>query len=72
MEINKFDLDSEELEAKLESKDLLETVTGSPSEQKTAKEEENKQKEKEEKIETPTFSIQQVKPTKEKNHISNR
>lgn len=48
------------MEAKLESKDLLETVTGSPSEQKAVKEEENKLKEKEEKIENDTLLMQQV------------
>ena len=45
---------------KLEKKDLLETVTGSPSEHKAAKEEEKKMKENEEKIETQNFLIQQV------------
>ena len=62
--LDKFDclmIDTEELETKLETKDLLETVTGSPSEQKAAKEEENKIKEKEDKIETQTLLIQQVR-----------
>jgi hypothetical protein len=40
---------------------LLETVTGSPSEFKAVKEEENKIKEKEENMETQTLLIQQVK-----------
>ncbi len=41
--------------------DLLETVTGSPSEHKAAKEEESKNKEKEEQMETQIVLIQQVK-----------
>ena len=53
-------LDAEELETRLETKDLLETVTGSPSEQKAVKEEENKMKEKEEKLETQGLMMQQV------------
>jgi hypothetical protein len=52
--------------------DLLETVTGSPSEHKAAKEEESKNKEKEEQMETQTVLIQQVNeffPGKEKKKI---
>ncbi len=51
---------------KLETTDILETVTGSPSDQKAIKEEENKQKEKEEKMETQTLLIQQVEKLKKR------
>jgi hypothetical protein len=54
------------LSAKLETTDILETVTGSPSDQKAIKEEENKQKEKEEKMETQTLLIQQVEKLKKR------
>ncbi|CAF4060347.1 unnamed protein product, partial [Adineta steineri] len=50
----------EEKHAKLESTDILETVTGTPSIQKAVKEEEDKMIEKEEKIETQTLLIQQL------------
>lgn len=60
-ELSSCFVDSEELETKLETKDLLETVTGSPSEQKAVKEEENKMREKEEKIENEGLLIQQVR-----------
>ncbi|CAF4199282.1 unnamed protein product, partial [Adineta steineri] len=50
----------EEKQAKLESTDILETVTGTPSIQKAVKEEEDKMIEKEEKIETQTLLIQQL------------
>lgn len=55
-----FAVGTEEQVESLETTDILETVTGSPSVQKAAKEEENKVKEKEEKIETQTLQIQQV------------
>jgi hypothetical protein len=51
-------IDSEDIGAKLETTDLLETVTGSPSEHEAAKEEE--------KMETQTLLIQQVKDFTEK------
>jgi hypothetical protein len=54
------EIDSEEKEAKLETTDILETVTGSPSEHKAVKEEENKMKVKEEKLETQKVLAQQV------------
>jgi hypothetical protein len=49
------------METRLETTDLLETITGSPSEHKPAQEEQNKIKEKEEQIGTQKLLIQQVK-----------
>lgn len=56
-----IEIDFEEKEEQLETTDILETVTGTPSMQKAIKEEENKLIEKEEKAETQTLQIQQVK-----------
>jgi hypothetical protein len=67
--IRKLILDSEDIVTKLETVDLLETVTGSPSEFKAVKEEENKIKEKEENMETQTLLIQQVKEFLRENKI---
>ncbi|CAF1245225.1 unnamed protein product [Adineta ricciae] len=55
-----FTKDFEENEGLLETADILETVTGTPSIQKAVKEEENKLIEKEEKAETQTLQIQQL------------
>jgi len=65
--VNSFlKIDSEEREAKLETTDILESVTGSPSEHKAAKEEEKKRKDKEEKLETQHLLIQQVEHFKKR------
>ena len=60
-ELFEFLIIAAEKEAELETTDILETVTGSPSDNKAAKEEENKMKEKEEQIATKTLSVQQVR-----------
>ena len=59
-DLHVIEIDFEEKEGKLETTDILETVTGTPSIQKAIREEENKLIEKEEKAETPTLQIQQV------------
>lgn len=53
-------LDSEEREAKLDEVDVLETVTGAPSDKKAAKEEEIKIKEEEEQLQIQPPLKQQV------------
>jgi hypothetical protein len=55
-----FFLIDAEKEARLDTTDILESVTGSPSEHKAAKEEENKMKEKEQEITTQKLLVQQV------------
>ncbi len=60
-------LDTEEQQAKLETTDILETVTGTPSIQKAVKEEENKILEKEEKLEIKNPLLQQVENIKNEN-----
>lgn len=60
-----FRLDSEEFDEKLETTDLLETVTGRPSQSKAIKEEENRLKDKETKKEIDKLLIQQVKKNTE-------
>jgi hypothetical protein len=59
-------LDTEEQQAKLETTDILETVTGTPSIQKAVKEEENKILEKEEKLEIKNPLLQQVENIKKR------
>ena len=56
-----FRLDSEEFEENLETTDLLETVTGHPSQNKAIKQEENRVKEKETKKDQEKSLMQQVK-----------
>ncbi len=60
-ELFEFLIIDTEKEVKLETMDILEAVTGSPSDNKAAKEEENKMKEKEEQITTQKLSVQQVR-----------
>ncbi|UJR35157.1 hypothetical protein I4U23_027926 [Adineta vaga] len=55
-----FTKNIEEQEAKIETTDILETVTGTPSIQKAVKEEENKLIENEEKAEAQTLLFQQL------------
>jgi hypothetical protein len=60
---------TEEQQAKLETTDILETVTGTPSIQKAVKEEENKILEKEEKLEIKNPLLQQVENIKNENLV---
>lgn len=55
-----FSLDHQEMEAKLQTEDVLEKVTGSPSQQKAVKDEENRLKEKELKLDVQKPLMQQV------------